>query len=305
MTTDDLDSPQEDESDEMGGSAGDLCPFCKHFNSPPADDICEHVVAWVWDGQVEALGRGRAFARAFDGLRETVSAAEEDPRSELILDHLGSSNRVRARLIDTEPEGLEEALSIFASAEPSGGWSTAGMLSGSGYTLCVPEPTKLDDLAAECKAIVDACNLEILTENTSRTDLESLRPARNLDWQLVASGFWSEDTYHSGHIAYYIANIGPGSWLLDGVERNAILDDVTQEDVDQGQLNDDQIQAMWGMTLEEAQSKECRRIRAACVSANEALSARAMAEILYRAVCDAGGIEIDEADEIPALLDLR
>jgi hypothetical protein len=27
--------------------AGDECPFCQHFNSPPADDICAHAAAWV------------------------------------------------------------------------------------------------------------------------------------------------------------------------------------------------------------------------------------------------------------------
>ena len=76
------------------------------------------------------------------------------------------------------------------------------------------------------------------------------------DWMLAISGYWREDQFHSGHIAYYLACIGPGDWILDGVERNAILDDVTQEDVDAGRLDDDQIQAMWGMRLEEAQDAE-------------------------------------------------
>src|SRR5262245_24893992 len=85
--------------------------------------------------------------------------------------------------------------------------------------------------------------------------LEKYRPrARRVRWDLVASGYWSEDMYHSGHIAYFLARLGPGRWVLDAVERNTELDSVTEEDVEEGRLNDDQIQAMWGQTLEEAQN---------------------------------------------------
>lgn len=110
--------------------------------------------------------------------------------------------------------------------------------------------------------------------------------------------------YHSGYIAYYVASIGAGKWLRDGVERSAALDDVTQEDVDEGRLNDDQIEAMWGMSLEEAQSSEYRQISAACFGASDDLSAKEMAEILYRAVCEGGGKEISESDDVEGLLQL-
>jgi hypothetical protein len=133
--------------------------------------------------------------------------------------------------------------------------------------------------------------------------IESLRPAEAPDWQLALSGHWSEDSHHSGHIAYYVANTGPGQWLLDGVERNAILDDVTQEDVDAGRLNDDQIQAMWGRSLEEAQCSEYRRIRAACSGAPDHLSAREIAAILYRAACEADSPEVTERDDSSGLIE--
>lgn len=108
--------------------------------------------------------------------------------------------------------------------------------------------------------------------------------------------------YHSGHIAYYITSIGPGSWLLEGVERNTILDDVTQEDVEEGRLNDDQIQAMWGVDLEEAQSSVNRWICAACFGASEDLPLKDMALTLYRACIEAGGKEITEYDDLGGLL---
>jgi hypothetical protein len=85
---------------------------------------------------------------------------------------------------------------------------------------------------------------EIETAGTSSAHLEARRPQHTVEWQMVGSGRWSEDIYHSGHIAYFMANIGPGEWLLESVERNTELDDFTEEDVEEGWLNDDQIQAM-------------------------------------------------------------
>jgi hypothetical protein len=145
--------------------------------------------------------------------------------------------------------------------------------------------------------------LAIQTNDTPLSTLESLRPPQMPAWQLVASGEWSQDTWHGGDIAYFIACIRPGTWLLDGVERNALLDCVTQEDVDGGRLNDDQIQAMWGRSLEEAQSSESRRICAACTGASEELSAKAMAAILYRAMCESGGRRIIGRDDSSGLLE--
>jgi hypothetical protein len=43
-----------------------------------------------------------------------------------------------------------------------------------------------------------------------------------------------------------------GVWLMKSVERNADLDDITEEDIEEGALNDDQLQALWGRTLYEA-----------------------------------------------------
>jgi hypothetical protein len=55
-----------------------------------------------------------------------------------------------------------------------------------------------------------------------------------------------------GHIAYYVRRIAGGVWLMKSVERNADLDDITEEDIEEGALNDDQLQAVWGRTLYEA-----------------------------------------------------
>lgn len=154
------------------------------------------------------------------------------------------------------------------------------------------------------RGVTDTNGATIETADTLNPSLERRRPKEPVNWQLVASGVWSEDRHHTGHIAYFIANIGTGEWLLEGVERNAELDDVTDEDVEEGRLNDDQLQAMWGMTLEEARGIEHRQIVASCSGANVEWDARHVAAMLYRAVCKGGGKAIDEPDSAEGLLDL-
>jgi hypothetical protein len=141
-------------------------------------------------------------------------------------------------------------------------------------------------------------NMKITTYTTYPDDvLESYRPPEGFnEWDLVVSGFWSASPYHSGHIAYFIANPEPGLWTLDGVERHAELDGVTEEDVKEGYLNDDQIQAMWGMTLEEAQNWVYRRIVAICEDAPAEASIREMALVLYGAVQKESVKVVEESD---------
>lgn len=133
--------------------------------------------------------------------------------------------------------------------------------------------------------------------------LEEFRPEGNLNWELVASGDWSEDMFHSGHIAYYIAKTDNGVWLMDGVERESCLDGVTDEDVAAGALNDDQLQALWGTTLEEAQSLVFRRIVAIVQDAPDGMASAEIARILYEIIEANGGKAIDEPDA-DGLLDL-
>jgi hypothetical protein len=83
---------------------------------------------------------------------------------------------------------------------------------------------------------------------------------------------------------------------MQSVQRDGELDGVTQEDVDEGHLNDDQIQAMWGMTLEEARPAEFTQIAAMCSGASPDADALEIAEVLYRAVVREGGMEISEPD---------
>lgn len=141
--------------------------------------------------------------------------------------------------------------------------------------------------------------MKILTNLNADSDdaLESYRPTSDSpDWELVKSGFWSEDMYHSGYIAYFIARTKDRVWVLDGVARNAELDGVTEEDVEEGRLSDDQLQAMWGMSLEEAQNKEYRRIAAVIEDAPDDMTAKTAAELMYEEIRKNNGKIIDEPD---------
>ena len=93
----------------------------------------------------------------------------------------------------------------------------------------------------------------------SDNDLESYRPESSNNWHHVLSGYWSDDRYHSGYIEYYIHQTDNSTWVMEGVQRNAMLDGLTQEDIDEGNL-DDQIQALLGTTLKEAQSAKYSEI---------------------------------------------
>ena len=285
---------------------GDECPFCDRRNFPSPSDGCEHLVAWVQNHEEHVHDRGQAFATAIGALREVVVAAQDAPAIRLILGTLGEGHETRARLIDAASKNLQGALGVAAGAATGSGWvdgMRGGHGCGSGYTICVAEVAALDALADECRAIVRACAMTIQAKDSRELALESLRPAQRPDWQLVISGDWSEDRHHSGFIAYYLANTAPGQWLLDGVERYAFLDNVTQEDIDEGRLNDDQLQALWGISLKEAQSADYRQIRALCSGASEDLTAREIAKILYAAVCEAGGFEVTEPDNAEGLIE--
>jgi hypothetical protein len=83
---------------------------------------------------------------------------------------------------------------------------------------------------------------------------------------------------------------------MGGIERNVDLDDLTDEDVEQGRLNDDQIQALWGTTLEKAQNQRYQRIVALLSDGPAALQAREAAKILMDAVERADGKFIEESD---------
>jgi hypothetical protein len=138
----------------------------------------------------------------------------------------------------------------------------------------------------EIKICVDQPDDELEVYRTD--DLEA-------DWSYLVEGYWGEDTYHNGFICYTAAKTSNGTWLLDATERNACLDDITQEDIDEGEfINDDQAQAIHDFGgLEAAQSHTYSRIAAVGLGLPDGPY---IAEKLYKAVVEGGGKEIIDFD---------
>jgi len=115
--------------------------------------------------------------------------------------------------------------------------------------------------------------------------------------ELMLSGYWSQDIHHSGWKSFMLAYIAEGVRIVECVSRNTILDSVTEEDVEEECLNDDQLQALWGSTLEEAQNATWREIAAVCIGAPKRTTAAKMAQLFYDALCSDGEPRIEEIDE--------
>lgn len=103
------------------------------------------------------------------------------------------------------------------------------------------------------------------------------------DAELVIGGSWSEDSFHEGYSTYLIHRSPSGTWVLVREDRNACLDSVTEEDIEEGHLNDDQAQALWNRTLEEAQNARWTTPVALALSVNPTESAEEVIVAMYRA----------------------
>ena len=84
---------------------------------------------------------------------------------------------------------------------------------------------------------------------------------------------------------------------MEGVQRNAMLDGLTQEDIDEGNLDDDQIQALLGTTLKEAQSAKYSEIVAVMLVAPSDIPTEKAADLMYNELIDAGGKVIEEVED--------
>jgi hypothetical protein len=138
----------------------------------------------------------------------------------------------------------------------------------------------------------------VVRDGLSAPALERYAPSlTRKGWELALAGYWRQTIYHSGYIEYYVRRHSARVWTLKSIERNRDLDGVTDEEVERGALNDDQRQAMWGMTLEEGQRQEWQEIVAAWTNAPAGTSPLEAARVLYDAVRASSGKVIDEAED--------
>lgn len=148
----------------------------------------------------------------------------------------------------------------------------------------------------DAASLTDGIPSSILLKESIPASLQALFEAtmNGKGWELAIEGFWSNSPYHNGHVAYYVRQHESGPWLLKSSERNTELDDVTEEDVEAGALNDDQIQAMWGKTLEEAQEEIYEELVAAWIKPPASVTSKDAAKALYEFIAANGGKAVDE-----------
>jgi hypothetical protein len=68
--------------------------------------------------------------------------------------------------------------------------------------------------------------MKILTAGALTDAVLATHVAEDLEYSTVVSGYWGEDPYHGGHIAYQLARTPQGVWVMRSEVRNAVLDDV-------------------------------------------------------------------------------
>lgn len=133
---------------------------------------------------------------------------------------------------------------------------------------------------------LDSAREDALEHFRAKVDRES--------WTLVVEGNWSESPAHSGFYTYSVGRTGEGQWVLNQCDRHGFLDDVTEEDVESGALNDDQLQAIWNRSLEEAQAERWDVICAVWMDPPSGLPAEEAGWRLYEAFVDRGGMAVEE-----------
>ena len=126
--------------DDVGD--GDSCPFCNHFNAPMALDTCEHFFGFVWDGQFDASEKLTNLQNLWKDCVEYI----EDKNSHNSFTSKKNLNGFEKKITRyTNSDSLfKDLLTNALDAKSGEGWSTDGMLSGSGYNVYIGEAQIID-----------------------------------------------------------------------------------------------------------------------------------------------------------------
>jgi hypothetical protein len=137
--------------DDVGD--GDSCPFCNHFNAPMALDTCEHFYGFVWDGEFDASEKLTNLQNLWKDCVEHT----EDKNSHNSLTSKKSLNNFEKKIKRyTNSDSLfKDLLTNALDANSGEGWSTDGMLSGSGYNVYLSEALIVDKAESFLKDLLN------------------------------------------------------------------------------------------------------------------------------------------------------
>ena len=119
--------------------------------------------------------------------------------------------------------------------------------------------------------------------------------------ELVVEGFWSQTMHHGGYISYWLCSSGE-TWILEAVERHGELDGITEEDIEEGSLNDDQIEALAGNSLEEAQNETWEYVAAVGRGFDPSTPHQKIADRLYSSLGEGSFKLVSEREDDHGLL---
>jgi len=132
---------------------GDSCPFCNYFNEPMALDTCEHFYGFVWDGQFDASEKltnlKNLWEDAIDYVEGTLS-----PKSLVSNKSLNEFEKNITRYTNSDSL-FKDLLTNALDAKFGEGWSTDGMLSGSGYNVYLGEAPIIDKAESFLKDLLN------------------------------------------------------------------------------------------------------------------------------------------------------
>ena len=132
---------------------GDSCPFCNYFNTPMALDTCEHFYGFVWDGQFDA---SRKLTNLEDLWKNSIEYIEDKNIHKSLISNKSLNDFEKKITRYTNSDSLfTDLLTNALDANSGEGWSTDGMLSGSGYNVYIAEAQKIDKAESFLKDLLN------------------------------------------------------------------------------------------------------------------------------------------------------
>jgi hypothetical protein len=121
---------------------GDSCPFCNHFNAPMALDTCEHFYGFVWDSQFDASEKLTNLQNLW---KDSIEYIEDNNTHKSLISNKSLNGFEKKITRYTNSDSLfTDLLTNALDAQSGDGWSTDGMLSGSGYNVYIGEAQIID-----------------------------------------------------------------------------------------------------------------------------------------------------------------
>jgi hypothetical protein len=138
------------EDDDDDDDAKEKCPFCNAINYPMKSDVCEHFLGVWWDNEFiyeglgsileELISEWSKFGEVYSEIKSSNGHLLDE--FDKIFKKIFKNNNIAQNLLDHSDiykVGALDMLHGVLGALPGNGWSTGGMLGGSGSGVYRPD----------------------------------------------------------------------------------------------------------------------------------------------------------------------